>query len=217
MLALIIMNTNMFKIVGFQKLAKTSANSKLVAEGYVLTIISATDPTVTHSLFRNPKQILIDLIQSGRLPASVTDWDNPRVHRAVARMNNKVFTADLTFNKAGESYIVDEHSKHYKAGTHKIGDKAIFEKDGVRANGFINCPITEDEIDRMERNELIAEMAINQQNQFGNIFANTDPFASFGVTNAPTVIDTLEESNDSEEESNTESEEDVLAKLGPSK
>lgn len=179
MLALYIMNNVAYKIVGFQKLAKASltTNSKLKVNGYIIRFISSDNPTLVHSTIRQPKQILLDLIGSGRLPSTITDWEDARVHRAVARMNNKVFDADITFHKAGETYLATETSSAVIEGTAKIGDKLTFKQDGCNFNSFINCMITEDELDRQDQNEMIATLASRQFGQFNDAFGS-NPFAT---------------------------------------
>lgn len=214
MLALIIMNEGLFQIVGFQKLAKASitSNSNLKASGYIIRFRSADNPSVIHSTIRTPKQILLDLIGSGRLPSTTTDWDTPRVHSAVARMNNKTFTAVVKFHKAGDTYLATEQSSAVLDGTAKVGDTLTFKQDGCNFESFINCMITEDELDRQDQNELIAQMAARQFGQFNNAFGNDNPFAvNANPFGAPAVVIEQMPVDESSDNEDTLTEEDLKA------
>ena len=204
MLELYIMNNVSYKIVGFQKLAKASltANSKLKVNGYIIRFISSDNPTVVHSTIRQPKQILLDLIGSGRLPSTITDWEDARVHRAVARMNNKIFDAEINFHKAGDTYLATETSSAVIDGTAKIGDKLTYKQDGCNFVSFINCMKTEEELDREDRNEMIATLASRQFGQFNDAFG-ADPFSSNPFGSSPVIINHKIDDNNENGEGNT--------------
>lgn len=189
-----------YVVTSARKLAKTSRESRLTNEGYIIEFYDASNPSIKGSIFRSPKQILTDLIGSERLPSTVTDWNNQRVSRAVSRMVGKPFEADITFHKAGDKYLVTAESSvitnqsHPDYGKYKIGDEAIVINDGCRCESFINSRFTDDELDRMDRNDAIVDRMFEQTQQFNNIFAE------FGAPEAVPAVEVVEEGESADDE-----------------
>lgn len=114
------------------------------------------------SLVRNPKQALVDLQNSGRAlninpkafangieNANATDIAN--FTTALLDCQGAVVSGDMTFTKAGDSYVIRAghpvltDNTHPSFGKVKEGDSLKAEKDGVWVDGFLSIPLTEQE------------------------------------------------------------------------
>jgi len=72
--------------------------------------------------------------------------------------------------------------------------------------------ITEDELDRQDQNELIAQMASRQFGQFANAFSNDNPFAvNSNPFGAPAVVIEQMPFDESSDNEDTLTEEDLKA------
>ena len=187
-----------FVTTSVRKLAKTSSTSKLTNEGYIIEFFDKANPSSKGTIFRSPKQILTDLIGSERLPATVTDWNNQRVSRAVSRMIGKPFMAEMTQHKAGDKYIVTAESSIITNpafpgyGTVKVGDEATVANDGWRCESFINSRYTEEELDRFDRNEMLVDRMMEVKSQFENLFDSTPSTPA----SAPIVVEVSDDEAD---------------------
>lgn len=119
-------------------------------------------------IVRQPKQLIEDLIQSGRLPADVKKYDE-LVDLEARNLRGKVAYGNVRVFKAGEEYIVNEFSSavtdpnHELYGKVKVGQKAKHQTDGVWVEGFLDIPLTRTEIkERLaELRETRAKVATN--------------------------------------------------------
>lgn len=90
---------------------------------------------------RNPKQALTDLQNSGRI-TDVRSTNDPRFAEELHKCVGAQLTGDLKAFKAGDTYKVSEGHPEVLAGTAKIGESRIAEKDGVWVEGFLSIPKT---------------------------------------------------------------------------
>lgn len=166
-----------YVVKSVRKLVRTSETSKLKVEGYIIEFVNPKSPNEVHTLFRRPKQVLTDLIGSERISSRVTDWEDRRVSNAMSRLVNKPFEAEITFWKAGETYVATPESSvitkpsHPMYGKYKVGDEVPREKDGCNIEGFINCRTTEAELDKLYEIEFFAERLAENRMQQENLFA----------------------------------------------
>lgn len=143
----------------------------------VKTVFNHTKPVVVFelsngtTLFRYPKQALIDLQNSGRalnLPANVLDrglsaltpYEKQDFQTALIECANAQLTGDIISYKKGDEYeITAQHpsitdKSHIDFGKTKVGDKKVAENDGNRIEGFLFIPLTEAE-------KLRRDMSVN--------------------------------------------------------
>lgn len=151
------------------------------------------------TLFRYPKQALIDLQNSTRalsIPQHAFDngiqsanaIDRETFQVALGDCIGAVITADIISHKAGDTYVVEANhpsitdKSHPDYGTAKVGDQKIAEKDGNRIEGFISIPLTDAEKMRRDVSKNIAT-AMMQMYGFGN--------APAPIAIQPTVVDAV--------------------------
>jgi hypothetical protein len=143
----------------------------------IKTVFNHTKPVVVFELangttiFRYPKQALIDLQNSGRalsINANALDrglsalspFERQDFQTALIECANAQITGDIITYKAGDEYeITAQHpsitdKSHPDFGKTKIGDKKLAEKDGNRVEGFLFIPLTEAE-------KLRRDMSVN--------------------------------------------------------
>ncbi len=134
----------------------------------VKTVFNTTKPVVVFELtngltvFRYPKQALIDMQNSGRAldihPTALdrgidglSPADRQNYITALLDCTNAQLTGDIISYKAGDDYeITAQHpsitdKNHTDYGKVKVGDKKQAEKDGNRVEGFLFIPLTEAE------------------------------------------------------------------------
>lgn len=157
----------------------------------VKTVFNMAKPVVVFELtngitvFRYPKQALIDMQNSGRaLDIHPTALDRGlNGLNAVDRQNyitalldctNAQLTGDIITYKAGDEYeITAQHPSitdrtHPDFGKVKVGDKKQAEKDGNRVEGFLFIPLTEAEKMRRSVSVNIAQ-AMMQMYGLGSV------------------------------------------------
>ena len=126
----------------------------------VKTVFNHTKPVVVFelsngtTLFRYPKQALIDLQNSGRALnlspnaldrglSALTPFEKSDFQTALIECANAQVTGDIvTYQKGDEYEITAQHpsitdKSHVDFGKNKVGDKKIAENDGNRIEGFL--------------------------------------------------------------------------------
>jgi hypothetical protein len=133
------------------------ANAK-VARPLVIFSVQGHDDIVLA-----PNQALIGLQNSGRA-LGVTDAMSADAQQAYRETIGAIVTADISYHKAGEFYVIDENhpaitgkTPHELAGQVKIGDKVAYKEDGMRIEGFIDIPYTQAELMRRDISKEVAK------------------------------------------------------------
>ena len=157
----------------------------------VKTVFNMAKPVVVFELtngitvFRYPKQALIDMQNSGRaldIHATALDRgldglnavDRQNYITALLDCTNAQLTGDIITYKAGDEYeITAQHPSitdktHPDFGKVKVGDKKQAEKDGNRVEGFLFIPLTEAEKMRRSVSVNIAQ-AMMQMYGLGSV------------------------------------------------
>lgn len=161
----------------------------------VRTILNIDRPIVVldvvgnEPVIRTPKELLTDMQNSGRaLAINPAEFKHgyefvPQATKALfiqASMDlaGATLTGDITNNKAGDSYVIEAGHPALTDSTHKLygsvkeGDKALIEKDGVRVEGFLSIPLTQQELYRRDITSLMASSML----------------ATLGITSAPAQV-----------------------------
>ncbi len=153
----------------------------------VKTVFNHTKPVVVFelsngtTLFRYPKQALIDLQNSGRALnlspncldrglSALNPYERNDFQTALIECANAQLTGDIITYKAGDEYeITAQHpsitdKSHADYGKTKIGDKKTADKDGNRIEGFLFIPLTEAE---KLRRDMSSHMAKAMMQMYG--------------------------------------------------
>lgn len=140
-----------------------------------------------------PNQALIGLQNSGRA-IGVTDAMSADAQQAYRETIGAVVTADISYHKKGEFYVIDENhpaitgkTPHELTGLVKIGDKVAYKEDGMRIEGFLDIPYTQAEL---MRRDISKEVAKGFMSMFG-VQAFAVPSVASPVVE--TVVDNVEE------------------------
>lgn len=133
---------NSFQITGVRVIP---VNAKVARPLVVFSVANHADIVLA------PSQALIGLQNSGRA-VGVIDPMSAEAQETYYDCIGAVLTADITYHKAGDFYVIDEthpaitgKTKHELAGQVKVGDKIAYKEDGMRIEGFITVPLTFDE------------------------------------------------------------------------
>ena len=156
----------------------------------VKTVFNHTKPVVVFelsngtTLFRYPKQALIDLQNSGRALnlspnaldrglSALSPFERNDFQTALIECANAQLTGDIISYKAGDEYeITAQHpsitdKSHTDYGKNKVGDKKKADQDGNRVEGFLFIPLTEAEKLRRDMSVNMAK-AMMQMYGLGN-------------------------------------------------
>lgn len=161
----------------------------------VRTILNIDRPIVVldvvgnEPVIRTPKELLTDMQNSGRALA-INPAEFKHGYEFVSQSTKALFiqasmdlagatlTGDITNNKAGDTYVIEAGHPALTDSTHKLygsvkeGDSATIEKDGVRVEGFLSIPLTQQELYRRDITSLMASSML----------------ATLGITSAPAQV-----------------------------
>ncbi len=173
----------------------------------VKTVFNHTKPVVVFelsngtTLFRYPKQALIDLQNSGRalnLSANALDrglaalspFERSDFQTALIECANAQVTGDIITYQAGDEYeITAQHpsitdKSHADYGKNKVGDKKVAKEAGNRIEGFLFIPLTEAEKLRRDMSVNMAK-AMMQMYGLGSVPAPMAVSAPIDTTASP--------------------------------
>jgi hypothetical protein len=137
---------------------------------------------------RTPKQVILDLQNSLRLPTNVTDINDPRVDNALRKCIGGTVSGDIKFFKAGDKYEVQEghpaltDKSHEMFGKVKVGDELTASSDGAWVEGFLN-------LEYSQQNAMMTEVASGIAETFASIFGSSLAGMSGNQTPQLEVVD----------------------------
>ena len=179
------------------------ANAK-VARPLVIFSVNEPNGAKHEDIVLAPTQAIIGLQNSARVGTDVDPLSLTAI-RAFKACEGAVLKADITYHKAGDTYVIDEthpaitgKTPHELAGQVKVGDKVAYKEDGMRIEGFIDVPFTDMEKIYQDASNRLAE---NLMAKFG--------MSTFTV---PSVVATSTEDDvaESEKEPITASEQEAF-------
>lgn len=89
-------------------------------------------------IVRSPKEIAIDMRDSGLDMRGIKSLEDPRFMELANSLIGGTVTGQITYQKVGDTYIATERNSKVREGVAKVGDKLSVEKEGFRVvDGFL--------------------------------------------------------------------------------